>query len=427
MANRVLVRGGRVIDPATGLDGKRDLFIENGRVVEVGENLPKTLAETVIDAEGLVVTPGFIDLHAHLREPGQEWKEDIESGSLAAVAGGITSVCCMANTDPVNDNPVVTRYIVERGREVGLCDVFPVGAITKGLKGEELAEIGLMVKAGIVAISDDGETPKDSKVMRNAMDYARSLGIPVFTHSEDKSLSAGGHVNEGPISSALGIPGMPPEAEEIGTVRDLTLAKLTGVRIHVCHVSCRGALKAIERAKKDGVKVTCEVTPHHFTLTEEAVEEFNTNAKMCPPLRSVQDREACRLALKSGLAEVIATDHAPHSEDEKLVEFCKAPFGIIGFQTLLPLSLELVRLGYLTLSQMVEKLSTNPAKVIGKADLGTLKVGARANVTIFDPEEEFTLTREVILSKSVNTPFLNKTLKGRVKWTIYNGKIVFKS
>jgi dihydroorotase len=427
MANRVLVRGGRVIDPATGLDGKRDLFIENGRVVEVGENLPKTLAETVIDAEGLVVTPGFIDLHAHLREPGQEWKEDIESGSLAAVAGGITSVCCMANTDPVNDNPVVTRYIVERGREVGLCDVFPVGAITKGLKGEELAEIGLMVKAGIVAISDDGETPKDSKVMRNAMDYARSLGIPVFTHSEDKSLSAGGHVNEGPISSALGIPGMPPEAEEIGTVRDLTLAKLTGVRIHVCHVSCRGALKAIERAKKDGVKVTCEVTPHHFTLTEEAVEEFNTNAKMCPPLRSAQDREACRLALKSGLAEVIATDHAPHSEDEKLVEFCKAPFGIIGFQTLLPLSLELVRLGYLTLSQMVEKLSTNPAKVIGKADLGTLKVGARANVTIFDPEEEFTLTREVILSKSVNTPFLNKTLKGRVKWTIYNGKIVFKS
>jgi dihydroorotase len=427
MANRVLVRGGRVIDPATGLDGKRDLFIENGRVVEVGENLPKTLAETVIDAEGLVVTPGFIDLHAHLREPGQEWKEDIESGSLAAVAGGITSVCCMANTDPVNDNPVVTRYIVERGREVGLCDVFPVGAITKGLKGEELAEIGLMVKAGIVAISDDGETPKDSKVMRNAMDYARSLGIPVFTHSEDKSLSAGGHVNEGPISSALGIPGMPPEAEEIGTVRDLTLAKLTGVRIHVCHVSCRGALKAIERAKKDGVKVTCEVTPHHFTLTEEAVEEFNTNAKMCPPLRSAQDREACRLALKSGLAEVIATDHAPHSEDEKLVEFCKAPFGIIGFQTLLPLSLELVRLGYLTLSQMVEKLSTNPAKVIGKADLGTLKVGARANVTIFDPEEEFTLTREVILSKSVNTPFLNKTLKGRVKWTVYNGKIVFKS
>jgi dihydroorotase len=348
MANRVLVKGGRVIDPATGLDGKKDLFIENGRIVEIGENLPKTLAETVIDAEGLVVAPGFIDLHAHLREPGQGCKEDIESGSLAAVAGGITSICCMANTEPVNDNPVVTRYIVERGREVGLCDVFPIGAITKGLKGEELAEIGLMVKAGIVAISDDGETPRDSKVMRNAMDYAKSLGIPVFTHSEDKSLSEGGHINEGPLSSALGIPGMPAEAEEIGTLRDLILAKLTGARIHVCNVSCRGALKAIEQAKKDGVKVTCEITPHHFTLTEEAVKEFDTNAKMCPPLRSAQDREACRLALKTGLAEVIATDHAPHSEDEKLVEFCKAPFGIIGFQTLLPLSLELVRLGYLT-------------------------------------------------------------------------------
>ena len=427
MANRVLVRGGRVIDPATGLDGKRDLFIENGRVVEVGENLPKTLAETVIDAEGLVVTPGFIDLHAHLREPGQEWKEDIESGSLSAVAGGVTSVCCMANTEPVNDNPTVTRYIVERGKEVGLCDVFPVGAITKGLRGEELAEIGLMVKAGIVAISDDGESTKDSKLLRNAMDYARSLGIPVFTHSEDKSLSEGGHMNEGPTSTFLGIPGMPKEAEEIGTIRDLVIAKLTGVHIHVCHVSTKGALQAIKAAREEGVRVTCEITPHHFTLTEEAVKEFDTNAKMCPPLREEEDVIACRKALKDNTAQVIATDHAPHSKDEKAVEFCQAPFGIIGLQTLLPLSLQLVRAGWLTLSQMVEKLSWNPAKVIGKPDIGTLKPGARANVAIFDPNEEFTLTEEEIRSKSKNTPFLNRKLKGRVKFTIYNGKIVYKS
>ncbi len=424
---RLLIRGALVVDPSQKVEGKREVLIENGRVVKLAERIDKTEASEVIDADGLVLTPGFIDLHSHLREPGQEWKEDIESGSNAAVAGGITSVCCMANTEPVNDNPSITRYIIERAQEVGLCDVFPVGAITKGLKGEELAEIGLMVKAGIVAISDDGETPKDSKVLRNAMDYARSLGIPVFTHSEDKTLSAGGHMNEGYLSSLLGIPGMPKEAEEIGTIRDLVIAKLTGAHIHVCHVSTKGALKAIEEAKRAGVRATCEITPHHFTLTEEAVRDFNTNAKMCPPLRDEEDLKACKEALKSGLADAIATDHAPHSEDEKSVEFCGAPFGIIGFQTLLPLSLNLVRDGYLTLSQMVEKLSTNPARIIGKRDIGTLKEGARANITLFDPDEEYTLTPELILSKSKNTPFLGRKLQGRVKFTIYNGKIVYKS
>ncbi|MEO2065489.1 MAG: amidohydrolase family protein, partial [Desulfurobacteriaceae bacterium] len=242
---RLLIRGAKVIDPSQGIEGRREILIENGRIVKISERIDKVEASQVIDLDGLILTPGLIDLHSHLREPGQEWKEDIESGSNAAVAGGITSVCCMANTQPVNDNPSVTRYIIERAREVGLCDVFPVGAITKGLKGEELAEIGLMVKAGIVAISDDGETPRDSRVLRNAMDYARSLGIPVFTHSEDKTLSAGGHMNEGYLSSLLGVPGMPKEAEEIGTVRDLIVAKLTGAHIHVCHVSTKGALKAI--------------------------------------------------------------------------------------------------------------------------------------------------------------------------------------
>jgi dihydroorotase len=334
----------------------------------------------------------------------------------------------MANTDPVNDNPSTTRYIIERAKEVGLCDVFPIGAITKGLNGEELAEIGLMVKAGIVAISDDGETPKDSKVLRNAMDYARSLGIPVFTHSEDKSLSAGGHMNEGYLSSLLGIPGMPKEAEEIGTMRDLVVAKLTGAHVHICHVSTKEALKAIEEAKKLGVRATCEITPHHFTLTEEAVKDFNTNAKMCPPLRDEEDLKACREALRSGLADAIATDHAPHSPDEKEVEFCRAPFGILGFQTLLPLSLNLVREGYLTLSQMVEKLTINPARIIRKEkEIGTLRPGARANITLFDPEEEYTFTEEMIYSKSKNTPFLGWKLRGRVKFTIYNGKIVYKS
>jgi len=424
---RLLFKGGTVVDPSQGINGNYDVLIEGERIVKVEKGIKSIEAETVVDVSGLILTPGFIDLHSHLRDPGQEWKEDIESGSNAAVAGGFTSVCCMANTDPVNDNPTVTRYIIEKAQKVGLCDVFPIGAITKGLKGEELAEIGLMVKAGIVAISDDGETPKDSKVLRNAMDYARSLGIPVFTHSEDKTLSAGGHMNEGPLSSILGIPGMPPEAEDIGTMRDILIARLTGAHIHVCHVSSKGALQIIEAAKREGVKVTCEITPHHFTLTEEAVREFNTNAKMCPPLRTEDHVEACRNALKTGVADAIATDHAPHSEDEKLVEFCQAPFGIIGFQTALPLSLNLVREGYLTLEQVVEKLSVNPARIIGKKDIGTLRPGARANITVFDPEEEFYLTKDLIKSKSYNTPFLNQRFRGKVKFTVYSGKIVYKS
>ena len=422
----LLIRGGRVVDPSQNLDDRVDLLIENGRILKLEKRIPPSEASQVIDVDGLIVSPGFIDLHAHLRDPGQEWKEDIESGSLAAVAGGITSVCCMANTDPVNDNPTVTKYIVDKAKRVGLCDVFPVGAITKGLKGEELAEIGLMVKAGIVAISDDGEATRDSKLLRNAMDYARSLGIPVFTHSEDKSLSAGGHMNEGLLSNYLGVPGMPAEAEDIGVMRDILIAKLTGAHLHICHVSSEGALRIIKQAKEEGVKVTCEVTPHHFTLTEEAVKDFNTSAKMCPPLRTRKDVEACKESLKSGVADAIATDHAPHSEDEKLVEFCQAPFGIIGFQTLLPLSLNLVREGYLTLLQLVEKLSVNPARIINKKDIGTLRPGARANVTIFDPEEEYTFTKEMIKSKSSNTPFLGWKLKGKVKFTVYNGKIVFK-
>jgi len=424
---RLLFKGARVVDPSQGINGQFDVLVEGERVVKVEKNVSSAEAEKIIDVSGLVLTPGFIDLHCHLRDPGQEWKEDIESGSNAAVAGGFTSVCCMANTDPVNDNPTVTRYIVEKAAKVGLCDVFPIGAITKGLKGEELAEIGLMVKAGIVAISDDGETPKDSKVLRNAMDYARSLGIPVFTHSEDKTLSAGGHMNEGPISSLLGIPGMPPEAEDIGTMRDILIAKLTGAHIHVCHVSSRGALQIIEKAKREGVRITCEITPHHFTLTEDAVRDFSTNAKMCPPLRTEDHVKACREGLKTGVADAIATDHAPHTEDEKLVEFCQAPFGIIGFQTALPLSLNLVREGYLTLEQMVEKLSVNPARIIGKRNIGTLKPGARANITVFDPEEAFVLTKDLIKSKSYNTPFLNRKLKGKVKFTVYNGRIVYKS
>ena len=424
---RLLFKGARVIDPSQGIDGQFDVLIEGNRIVKVEKNIITSEASQVIDVSGLILTPGFIDLHSHLRDPGQEWKEDIESGSNAAVAGGFTSVCCMANTDPINDNPSVTRYIIEKAQRIDLCDVFPVGAMTKGLKGKELAEIGLMVKAGIVAISDDGETPEDTKVLRNAMDYARSLGIPVFTHSEDKTLSAGGHMNEGPLSSKLGIPGMPPEAEDIGTIRDILIAKLTGVHIHVCHVSSKGAIKIIERAKEEGVRVTCEITPHHFTLTEDAVKDFNTNAKMCPPLRTRDHVEACKKALKDGIADAIATDHAPHSEDEKLVEFCRAPFGIIGFQTALPLALNLVREGYLTLSQLIEKLSTNPARIINKNDLGTLKKGARANLTVFDPNEEFVLTKDLIKSKSFNTPFLNWKLKGKVKFTIYNGKIVYKS
>ncbi len=422
----LLIKGGRVVDPSQGIDGQYDILIENGRVVKIEKNISETEASDVLDVAGLIVSPGFIDLHSHLRDPGQEWKEDIETGSQAAVAGGITSVCCMANTDPVNDNPAITRYIVEKAERVGLCDVFPVGAITKGLKGEELAEIGLMVKAGAVAISDDGETPRDAKLLRNAMDYARSLEIPVFCHSEDKSLSAGGHMNEGFLSNYLGVPGMPAEAEDIGTMRDILIAKLTGAHVHICHVSSKGALRIIKRAKEEGVRVTCEITPHHFTLTEDAVRSFDTNAKMCPPLRTDEDVKMCKEALKTGIADVIATDHAPHTIDEKRQEFCQAPFGIIGFQTMLPLSLNLVREGYISLSQLIEKISTIPAKIINKKDIGTLRPGARANIVIFDPDEEYVFTKDMIKSKSYNSPFLNKKLKGKVKFTIYNGKIVHK-
>ena len=422
----LLIKGGRVVDPSQGIDGQYDVLIENGRVVKIEKNISETEATEVLDVDGLIVSPGFIDLHSHLRDPGQEWKEDIETGSQAAVAGGITSVCCMANTDPVNDNPAITKYIIEKAEKVGLCDVFPVGAITKGLKGEELAEIGLMVKAGAVAISDDGETPKDAKLLRNAMDYARSLGIPVFCHSEDKSLSAGGHMNEGSLSNYLGVPGMPAEAEDIGTMRDILIAKLTGAHVHICHVSSKGALEIIKRAKEEGVRVTCEITPHHFTLTEDAVRSFDTNAKMCPPLRTEEDVKMCKEALKTGIADVIATDHAPHTVDEKMVEFCQAPFGIIGFQTMLPLSLNLVREGYISLFQLIEKISTVPARVINKKDIGTLRRGARANIAIFDPDEEYVFTKEMIKSKSYNSPFLNEKLKGKVKFTIYNGKIVYK-
>lgn len=422
----LLIKGGRVVDPSQGIDGQYDILIENGRVVKIEKNISETEATEVLDVDGLIVSPGFIDLHSHLRDPGQEWKEDIETGSQAAVAGGITSVCCMANTDPVNDNPAITRYIIEKAEKVGLCDVFPVGAITKGLKGEELAEIGLMVKAGAVAISDDGETPKDAKLLRNAMDYARSLGIPVFCHSEDKSLSAGGHMNEGFLSNYLGVPGMPAEAEDIGTMRDILIAKLTGAHVHICHVSSKGALEIIKRAKEEGVRVTCEITPHHFTLTEDAVRSFDTNAKMCPPLRTEEDVKMCKEALKTGIADVIATDHAPHTVDEKMVEFCQAPFGIIGFQTMLPLSLNLVREGYISLFQLIEKISTVPARVINKKDIGTLRPGTRANIAIFDPDEEYVFTKEMIKSKSYNSPFLNEKLKGKVKFTIYNGKIVYK-
>ena len=421
----LLIKGGRVVDPSQGVDGQYDVLIENGRVVKIEKNISETEATEVLDVDGLIVSPGFIDLHSHLRDPGQEWKEDIETGSQAAVAGGITSVCCMANTDPVNDNPAITKYIIEKAEKVGLCDVFPVGAITKGLKGEELAEIGLMVKAGAVAISDDGETPKDAKLLRNAMDYARSLGIPVFCHSEDKSLSAGGHMNEGFLSNYLGVPGMPAEAEDIGTMRDILIAKLTGAHVHICHVSSKGALEIIKRAKEEGVRVTCEITPHHFTLTEDAVRSFDTNAKMCPPLRTEEDVKMCKEALKTGIADVIATDHAPHTVDEKMVEFCQAPFGIIGFQTMLPLSLNLVREGYISFSRLIERISTIPAKVINKKNIGTLKPGARANIAIFDPDEEYVFTEEMVKSKSRNSPFLNEKLKGKVKFTVYNGKIVY--
>lgn len=422
---RIVIHGGMVVDPANRLEAARDLLIEDG--VLRGIDKPGSFfgaGDTGIDASGLIVAPGFIDMHVHLREPGYEYKETVLTGAQSAVAGGFTVVACMANTNPVNDNGSVTRYIIEKAQEAHLARVFPIGALSKGLKGEELAEIDEMAAAGVVAISDDGRPVMDTNLMRRALEYCSMFNLPVSVHEEDLHLAAGGVMNEGPTSLRLGLKGVPNAAEEVMVARDIALARLTGGRLHIAHVSARGSVVLVRQAKGEGLAVTAEVAPHHFSLTEEAVEGYNTNAKMAPPLRLAADVEAMKEGLSDGTIDAIATDHAPHHRDEKEVEFDQAAHGIVGLETALPLTLRLVAAGVLPLSEAIRKLTINPARILG-LPYGTLSSGAPADVTLFDPVRRWRVESAKLRSKSKNTPFDGWELTGKVILTLVGGRIVY--
>jgi dihydroorotase len=437
---RLLIKNGYVVDPAQGTNTGKSLFIEDGRVVGLMSHSDKTPeGAEVIDATGLIVAPGFIDMHVHLREPGQEYKETIASGAAAAVAGGFTTLCAMPNTDPVNDNAAVTRFIIEQAERANLADVLPIGALTKNSQGTELAEIGEMKNAGIVAVSDDGRPVPTAGMMRRAMEYARGFDLPIIDHCEDKSLARGGVMHEGHWSLVLGLRGMPAAAEEVDAIRDCALAELTGARVHLAHVSTRGAIEAVRRAKDKGLAVTCEVAPHHWTLTDEAVAgeqdssrtlgegaiPYDTNTKMSPPLRSRDHVEAILDGLRDGTIDAIASDHAPHHADEKALEFDQAPFGIVGLETSVGLAMDLVKQGVISLERLVELFTTNPARTLKLDDRGTFRGGVRADVTIIDPENAWTYDVFASKSKSRNTPFNGRRMTGAAVATIVAGRIVF--
>jgi dihydroorotase len=419
---------GRVLDPAQGLDDLRDVEVADGHIAALhlpGKARPRK-GELVIDARDRWVTPGLIDMHVHLREPGYEYKETIETGSRAAVAGGFTAVACMANTDPVNDSAAVTEFILERARSVGLARVYPIGALSKGLRGTELAEIGEMHRAGIVGVSDDGLPVASGALMRRALEYTSMFGLPVIVHEEDPTLAQDGVMNEGIWSVRLGLRGMPRAAEDAMVARDLALLERTGGHLHIAHISTAGSVELVRRAKAQGLPVTAEATPHHFTLTEEAVAEYHTNAKMKPPLRTEEDVQAVRRGLLDGTIDAIATDHAPHHRDEKECEFERAANGIIGLETALPLALELSRQSGWEPLGLIAAMSTNPARIL-RVPGGTLAPGSVADITIIDPEQRWTLTERNIQSKSHNTPFFGRELRGRAAVTIVGGKVVWEN
>ncbi len=421
---RILIRAGRVIDPVSGRDGRADLLIEEGRIAAIEASIEAPGAERV-DASGCWVIPGLIDLHAHLREPGEEYKEDFASGGRAAVAGGFTSVCCMANTHPVNDDPAVTDYMLDRARQDSPARVFPIAAATRGLAGKVMTEMAALQKAGAVAFSDDGKTIMDASVMRRVLEYARVLGAPISTHAEDCHLVAGGVVNEGPVSTRLGLPGNPCLAETVLVARDLQLAAATGGHLHVGHVSTAGAVAMIREAKERGVRVTAEVTPHHLVLTDERALGYDTDVKMAPPLRSAADVRACREGLVEGVLDCIATDHAPHAPHEKDVEFTAAPPGVLGFETALPVVLDLVRTGEITPIELVRRMTANPARIFQRAPLGQLTVGGIADVVVLDPERRWIYDPAKGFSKSRNSPWAGEEMIGRVIVTLVDGRVVY--
>ncbi len=434
MHSDILIKNGHIIDPSQDIDVVGDILIENGKIIElrvkssesgVKDNSKLKTQNSklkIIDATGLSVLPGLVDMHVHLREPGFDYKETIKTGTMAAVKGGITSVCCMPNTNPVNDNETVTEFILRKTYAEGACYVYPVGAITKGQKGEELAEMGMMKDAGCVAFSDDGRPVMSSLIMRRALEYSKAFNVPVISHCEDMNLSEGGVVNEGRLSAQMGLKGIPSASEDVMVARDIILAEMTGGRLHIAHVSTEGSVRLIRQAKERGVNVTAETCPHYFTITEDSVKGYNTNAKVNPPLRTQKDVEAIIKGLKDGTIDAIATDHAPHHRDEKLQEFDKAPSGISGFETALSLSLRLVYEGILTMSQLVEKMALVPSRILG-IDAGTLKVGFDADIAIVDMNKEFKVESEKFLSKGKNTPFEGWTLKGMPVITICKGKV----
>lgn len=424
---KLLIKGGRVIDPANQIDGVKDVLVEDTIITKVAENItPEDDKVKIINAEGKIVTPGLIDMHVHLREPGLEYKETIYSGTRAAAAGGFTAVACMPNTSPVADNKAVIRFILEQAARVGAVKVYPIACITKGCQGEELAEIGELKEAGAVALSDDGSPVVNSEIMRRALEYAQMFDLTIIDHCEDPNLVAGGFMHEGYTSTVLGLRGIPSAAEEVMVARDIILAELTGSPVHIAHISTAGSIIMVKEAKKRGLLVTAEATPHHFTLTDEAVVGYDTATKVSPPLRSSQDREAVCQGLKDGTIDVIATDHAPHARQEKEVEYAYAPNGLVGLETAVPLVVtQLIDSGILTWSEAIEKLTVNPAKILS-VNGGTLSVGSTADITIIDPDKEDVVDPDKFYSKGKNTPFKGRKLKGWPVYTMVNGKIVMK-
>lgn len=421
---KILIKGGRVIDPRNNIDEVTDIFIDKGVISEIGTDHDLDgLDITVIDATGKIVAPGLVDMHCHLREPGFEYKEDIESGTKSAAMGGFTSIACMPNTNPVIDNEAVVEFIKSKAEKVGCVNVYPIGAISKGLEGKELAEIGEMKFAGVVAISDDGRPVVESGLMRRALEYASMFDVTVISHCEDMGLVGGGSMNEGYVSTALGLKGITRAAEEVMVSRDILIAEATNTAVHIAHVSTRGSVDLVRQAKKRGVKVTCETCPHYFTLTDKACEGFNTNAKMNPPLRTYDDVEAIKEGLRDGTIDAIATDHAPHHIDEKQCEFAVANNGIVGFETALGLGMTyLVKTGVLTINQLIEKMSANPADILG-LNKGSLSVDRPADVVIIDTDTEYTVNVNEFKSKSKNSPYDGFKLCGKADYTIVNGNI----
>lgn len=420
----ILVRNGHIIDPSQNIEGIGDVLIEDGKIKEIRLRpslfSPEPSHFDIIDATGLYVLPGLMDMHCHLREPGFSHKETIKTGTLAGLKGGFTTLCCMANTDPVNDNETVTEFILRKAFAEGACHVYPIGAITKGQKGEELAEMGKMHSAGCVAFSDDGRPVMNSLIMKRALEYSKAFDVPIISHAEDLHLSEGGVMTEGKVSTELGLRGIPKEAEEIMIARDLMLARLTGGRLHIAHVSTRRGVELIRRAKEDGVSVTAETCPHYFTITEKAVYGYNTNAKVNPPLRTEEDVAAIIEGLRDGTIDVIATDHAPHHRDEKLQEFDKAPFGISGLEIALSLSLTIFHKGHLSLGELFKKLTINPAKILGIQTCG-LKPGSKAEIAVIDLNREFRVKTENFISLGKNNPFDGWLLRGVAVITISKG------